>query len=107
MADANGTTYEALYASAVAAARRKGVVVTDETPPARRTYVVNSLQLQVLDWQGDAAWPLLLLHGALLQAHVWDFFSLGMRQQFRIRAVDLPGHGDSGWAADGDYSRAR
>ena len=49
----------------------------------------------------------MLLHGALLQAHVWDFFSLDMRQDYHVRSVDLPGHGDSQWAADGDYSRAR
>jgi pimeloyl-ACP methyl ester carboxylesterase len=65
------------------------------------------VQLNVLDWQGNATRPLLLLHGALLHAHVWDFFSLHMRQDFHIRAVDLPGHGDSAWAADKDYSRAR
>jgi pimeloyl-ACP methyl ester carboxylesterase len=98
---------EPSFAGAVAAARRKGIVVADEAPPVRTSYVVNGVQLNVLDWQGKDRPPLLLLHGALLHAHVWDFFSLQMRQHFHIRAVDLPGHGDSGWAADKDYSRAR
>jgi esterase len=100
-------TYEELFALAVAEARRKGVRVADPTPPLRRTCTVNGLGLHLLDWQGDHRPPLLLLHGALLQGHVWDFFSLDMRQDFHIRSVDLPGHGDSQWAADGDYSRAR
>jgi esterase len=107
MTAVNGTTYEALFAAAVAAARRKGVFVADATPPASRTCMVNGLNLHFLDWQGSDLPPLLLLHGALLQSHVWDFFSLDMRQRFHIRALDLPGHGDSDWAADGDYTRAR
>ncbi len=107
MSDANGATSQALFASAVAAAQRKGVVVSDSAPPASRTCLTNGLALHFLDWQGDAKHTLLLLHGALLHAHVWDFFSLGMRQRFRIRALDLPGHGDSDWATDEDYSRAR
>ena len=90
----------------MAAARRKGILVANETPPVPRSYPIDGLQLHVLDWRSDDKPPLLLLHGALLQAHVWDFFSLEMRQHFHIRALDLPGHGDSGWAADRDYSRA-
>src|SRR5262249_6314773 len=46
-------------------------------------------------------------HGALLQAHVWDFFSLDMRREFHIHALDLPGHGESDWEPEQDYSRAR
>ncbi|MBV8714947.1 MAG: alpha/beta fold hydrolase [Chloroflexi bacterium] len=99
-------TYNELFGFTLEAARRKGVYVADPTPPVRRTCVVNGHTLNFLDWEGDGP-PLLLLHGALLQAHVWDFFSLDMREHFHIRALDLPGHGDSGWAPDGDYSRAR
>jgi pimeloyl-ACP methyl ester carboxylesterase len=50
---------------------------------------------------------MLLLHGLLMNAHVWDFFSLDMRQYFHVLSVDLRGHGDSSWAPDGDYTRAR
>ena len=99
---------EELFAFAVEAAYRKGVRVAHPTPPVRRTCAVNGSTLSFLDWQSTGAQPpILLLHGALLQAHVWDFFCLDMRQQFHIRALDLPGHGDSQWAPDGDYSRAR
>jgi len=89
------------------AAQRKGIRITDTSPPARRTRVVNGLALHYLDWGGAHLPPLLLLHGALLQAHLWDFFSLEMRQQFHVHALDLPGHGDSQWTADGNYSRPR
>jgi pimeloyl-ACP methyl ester carboxylesterase len=107
MSDAQSATYAELFAAAVAAARRRGVCVTDPTPPEHQRCLVNGLNLHFLDWQCGEHPPLLLLHGALLQAHVWDFFSLAMRQRFRIRTLDLPGHGDSDWSPDGDYSRAR
>jgi pimeloyl-ACP methyl ester carboxylesterase len=109
MTDATERSYEELFAMGVDAARRKGVSIADSTPPVRRTCTLNvdGLNLRYLDWQSDQRQPMLLLHGALLQAHVWDFFSLAMRRGFHIHALDLPGHGDSDWAVDGDYSRAR
>jgi pimeloyl-ACP methyl ester carboxylesterase len=105
--NAQALGYAELFAAAVAAARGKGVSVADATPPVSEYRAVDGLKLHLLDWQAQNCPEMLLLHGALLQAHVWDFFSLGMRQRFRIRAVDLRGHGDSDWAADADYSRAR
>jgi pimeloyl-ACP methyl ester carboxylesterase len=107
MTDAGHATYEELFASVVEAARRKGVFVADPASPARQTHVVNGLKLHFLDWLGAPRAPLLLLHGALLQAHFCDIFSLDMRQHFHNRALDLPGHGDSDWAPDADYTRAR
>jgi pimeloyl-ACP methyl ester carboxylesterase len=111
MTDATHKSYEELFATGVEAARRKGVCVAEPTPPIRRTCVVHGLELHFLDWQGAAPdenrTPMLLLHGALLQAHVWDFFSLDMQRQFHIHALDLPGHGDSRWEPEQDYSRAR
>ena len=104
---ARPSTYAELFAFAVEAAYRKGVFVANPAPPVRKTCLVNGMSLNYLDWESNGQPPMLLLHGALLQAHVWDFFSLDMRQHFHIRAVDLPGHGDSGWAPDGDYSRVR
>lgn len=97
-------TYEQLFARTVVEAQRKGVRVADPAPPVNRTCRGISL----LDWQGqDGLPPMLLLHGALLQAHVWDFFSLDLRAHFHVHSVDLPGHGDSDWHPDGDYSRGR
>ncbi len=106
MTDAQGKSYAELFALGVDAARRKGVHIADPTPPVRRSDTVNGRKLQFLDWQADDHPPMLLLHGALLQAHVWDFFSLDMRRQFHIHALDLPGHGDSDWHPERDYSRA-
>jgi pimeloyl-ACP methyl ester carboxylesterase len=100
-------TYAELFAAAVAEARRREIPVWDETPPVNRTRLVNGLSLHYLDWGGADKPPLMLIHGARVHAHTWDFFSLDMRQYFHIYAVDLPGHGDSEWAADADYNRSR
>lgn len=100
-------SYEALFEAAVAEARRRQLPVCDDSPPTNRYVELDGMLLHYLDWGGNARAPMLLVHGAMVTAHVWDFFSLEMRSPFHIYAANLRGHGDSGWAADGDYSRFR
>lgn len=95
--------YEELFAASVDEARRKDIQIWNEAPPLNRT--LNGVHY--LDWGGDGLPPMVLVHGALVTAHVWDFFSLEMRERFHIYAVDLPGHGDSAWATEADYTRSR
>lgn len=64
----------------------------------------NGLRLHYFDWGDPAAKPLVLLHGGALTAHTWDVVCLGLLPEFRCIVPDLRGHGDSDWAADGDYS---
>jgi pimeloyl-ACP methyl ester carboxylesterase len=104
---ASSVRYEELFAAAVEEARRQDIPIWDTAPPLNQSCAADRLRLHYLDWGGDGKPPLVLLHGALTHAHVWDFFSLQLREHFHIYSVDLPGHGDSEWAADGDYSRAR
>ena len=40
---------------------------------------------------------LVLLHGWGLNVRVWDGLAGALRDRFRVIAVDLPGHGGSGW----------
>ncbi|MGO1849284.1 alpha/beta fold hydrolase [Microbacterium sp.] len=51
---------------------------------------------------GDAPADIVLLHGAGLNAHTWDATVLSLGEP--VLAVDLPGHGDSAWREDADYS---
>lgn len=53
---------------------------------------------------GDAAPRIVLLHGAGLNAHTWDATVLALGAP--VLAIDLPGHGDSSWRDDADYSPA-
>ena len=38
---------------------------------------------------------ILLLHGYLESSDIWDSFAARLAQNFRVIAVDLPGHGES------------
>lgn len=59
--------------------------------------------ISALRW-GAGAPQAVLLHGGGLNAHSWD--SVLVRTTWSAVALDLPGHGDSSWRADFDYSPA-
>ena len=86
------------------AARQKGVPFTLENEPTDHQVTVNGMSFHYLEW-GSAGNPLVvMLHGGSQQAHSWDFVSLPLSEHYHILALDQRGHGDSGWAPDGDYS---
>jgi pimeloyl-ACP methyl ester carboxylesterase len=72
--------------------------------PRDRYFDAHSLRLHYLEWGPSTARPIILLHGGALTAHTWDIVCLGLVPEFRCIAPDLRGHGDSEWAADGEYS---
>jgi esterase len=67
----------------------------------------SGLKLNVVEWRpahGNAVVPtLLLLHGLGDASCVWRDVAADLRRQAHVLAVDLRGHGDSGWPADADY----
>ncbi|KZS85256.1 alpha/beta hydrolase [Mycobacterium persicum] len=58
-------------------------------------------RISALRW-GGAAPRVIFLHGGGQNAHTWDTVIVGLGEP--ALAVDLPGHGHSGWREDGDYS---
>ena len=86
------------------AARQKGVPFTSENTPADRGQPVHGMNFHYLEWGTPGQPVILMLHGGGQQAHSWDFISLPLAEQYHILALDQRGHGDSDWAADGDYS---
>ncbi|MGW4718339.1 alpha/beta fold hydrolase [Nocardia sp. NPDC004260] len=76
-----------------------GVSIHDSTPPREIQLSHAGCLLHGLDWGGTRS-PVLLLHGGRLTAHTWDFVCLGLRGDARLVALDLRGHGDSGWSDD-------
>lgn len=66
-------------------------------PAALRIAARDGVTLNYLDWRGSGA-TIVFLHGGALTAHSWDLVCLGLRDRWRCLALDLRGHGDSGWS---------
>jgi pimeloyl-ACP methyl ester carboxylesterase len=77
---------------------RYGVQHDDASlPDTVRIVAPDSVELSFLDWRGCGE-RILFLHGGALTAHSWDLVCLGLRDGWRCLALDLRGHGESGWA---------
>jgi pimeloyl-ACP methyl ester carboxylesterase len=76
-----------------------------EPPPVRResVEVATDRSVSALTW-GSGPPQLVLLHGGAQNAHTWDTVALALDRP--LVALDLPGHGHSGWRDDHQYSPA-
>ena len=76
-------------------------------PPAverREVDVAPGQRVSALAW-GRGEPELVLLHGGAQNAHTWDTVALALGCP--LVALDLPGHGRSGWRDDHDYGPRR
>jgi pimeloyl-ACP methyl ester carboxylesterase len=77
--------------------------MTTQTTYADRYLTANGLRLHYLDW-GDPAKPaMILIHGIARHAHTFDHIAPDFARDFRVIALDMRGHGDSAWSAEGAY----
>ena len=67
--------------------------------PAARRFAHGPLELAYLDWAGEGP-TAVFLHGGSLSAHTWDVVCAALADRMRCVALDLRGHGDSGWSDD-------
>jgi pimeloyl-ACP methyl ester carboxylesterase len=65
---------------------------------------IHGIPLHYVEWGPPGAPTLLLLHGFQSNAHTWDTFSAAMADRYHVLALDQRGHGDTGWAAGGEYA---
>ena len=72
-------------------------------PPADRFATVNGLLIHYLDWGTAGRQPLILLHGIARLARTFDHLAPHFSRDYHVIAVDMRGHGDSEWDANGDY----
>jgi uncharacterized protein len=68
-----------------------------------RRVTVTGLPLHYLEWGTPGRQPLILLHGIAREAHSFDHIAPAFARDYHVIAVDLRGHGDSGWHPDGAY----
>jgi pimeloyl-ACP methyl ester carboxylesterase len=71
--------------------------------PVDKFVTVNGLQIHYLDWGNAGKQPLILLHGIARVAHTFAHVAPHFAKDFHVIAVDMRGHGDSGWHAQGAY----
>lgn len=71
--------------------------------PADRIISVNGLAIHYLEWGAPDKPPLVLLHGIARVAHSFDHLAPHFAEKYRVIAIDMRGHGDSAWDAQGSY----
>ena len=64
----------------------------------------GGLRLHYLDYGTPGMPPMLCVHGGAAHAHWFDFVAAGFTSAYHVLALDLRGHGDSGWAQSPDYT---
>jgi len=81
-----------------------GLVLTG--PPSVRRVEVQvdgARAVSALLW-GTADPQIVFLHGGAQNAHTWDTVILALGPELSAVAIDLPGHGHSGWRDGGGYT---
>ena len=64
---------------------------------------IDDMRIHYLEAGDAGAQPLLLLHGIARCAPAFDHLAPHFAKRYRVLAIDLRGHGDSGWDAGGHY----
>jgi esterase len=85
------------------AAAIAGVDIGDNAGPQARAIIANGIRLSLLEWGASNPQTIVFLHGGGLTAHTWDLVCASLSDRYHCLAVDLRGHGDSEWPANGDY----
>lgn len=68
-----------------------------------RTVTVNGLRLRYLEWGDAAAPPVVCVHGYTGSADAFNALARRFAERVRLLAMDVRGHGESAWSADGAY----
>ena len=79
------------------------VIVVQAQQPTDRFITVNGLRIHYLDWGSEGKPPLIMLHGIGRVAHTFDHIAPHFVPNYHVMAVDMRGHGDSGWDPKGAY----
>ena len=71
--------------------------------PRQRFIESQRIKISFWDWGNDGAPPLLFVHGGRDHARSWDRMAAALSTDYHVVALDLRGHGDSGWSVGGNY----
>lgn len=90
-------------AIAILACGLLGGQLSAQTGYVDRFAEVNGLRLHYLDWGSDDKPPFLMLHGISRVAHQFDHIAPYFAANYHVMAIDMRGHGASGWSPEGAY----
>ena len=80
--------------------------MTERVQPASKFVTVNGLSLHYLEW-GKAGMPAIVcVHGYTSSAQAFNALARQLQDRYRIIALDVRGHGSSGWSPAGAYQYA-
>jgi pimeloyl-ACP methyl ester carboxylesterase len=80
--------------------------MTERMQPTSKFVTVNCLSLHYLEW-GKAVMPVVVcVHGYTSSAQAFNALARQLQDRFHIIAMDVRGHGNSGWSAAGAYQYA-
>jgi pimeloyl-ACP methyl ester carboxylesterase len=74
--------------------------------PISHFFYSGRLKLQFWDYGQEGKPSLVLVHGGLDHARNWDWVARSLREHYHVYALDLRGHGNSGWAFGAMYNIA-
>jgi pimeloyl-ACP methyl ester carboxylesterase len=74
--------------------------------PVSHYFYSHRLKLQFWDWGTGSKPGMILVHGGLDHARMWDWVARALRDDFHVYALDLRGHGNSEWAPGALYTVA-
>ena len=66
--------------------------------PWDRSIITNGIRLHYVEWGQESQQAVIMLHGGLAHARVWDNFAREAQVNYRVISLDQRGHGDSDWA---------
>jgi pimeloyl-ACP methyl ester carboxylesterase len=80
-------------------------VENETTAGTRRFAMPDGVELVADTWGAPDRPPVLLLHGGGQTRHAWKRTAQELAERgFHTLAMDLRGHGESGWSPDGNYA---
>jgi esterase len=85
----------------------KGMYAMPErVQPTSKSVTINGLNIHYLEW-GKAGMPAVVcVHGYTSSAQAFNALARCLRDRFHVVAMDVRGHGESGWSPTGAYRYA-
>ena len=99
-----GRILPALVVAMVAVVNGQQPSQKPETVPTDRIVVVQGLRLHYVDWGNAGRPPFIMVHGIDRIARTFDHVAPHFASRYHVIALDMRGHGDSGWDPAGRYT---